>query len=52
MEMNPSWEATSFAVTQEFHNIVKGISDFRRGFWLANRFIGYTLLVTTNSYNT
>jgi hypothetical protein len=33
-------------------NAVTCISDYRRGFVLANRFIGYSLIVTTINYNT
>jgi hypothetical protein len=32
--------------------IVTCISDFRRGSGFANRFIGYSLVVTTNNYKT
>jgi hypothetical protein len=40
------------AVLPVNQDIVTYISDFRRGFGLANRFIGYSPVVTTINYNT
>jgi hypothetical protein len=45
-------QVTHKNTTGSITDIVTCISDFRREFGLANRFIGYSLVETTNNYNT